>query len=468
MLVGAAVRSPLLVGNRFHPDEALFASYARAIVTGQDPILATRWVDRPPTSFYLMAGAMALSGQNEFAARLPNFFASLVTLSLTWRLARLLWHDNAMALVAAGFVALSPLAVAFGATAFTDPLLVLWLMATLVAVADGRWGWAGLWFGLALGTKQSALFFLPLVIGIGACHWRRAGLLRFAVLVAILVLAFVLWDTARCPEVGFWMVGLTVGSPHRLIRSSEVWPRAQAWLGWLRYLFGWPPLAIFGLFLPVTIWGGQARRTRGAIATLTLLSYLIGYLAAYWLTAFNVFDRYLLPLVPLAGLLVGRVFGFLMQRNTSRLAALVLVILSFAQLLEPAWLAAHDSCPIGGDHGAYDGIDYVAAFLDEQPVGTVVYDYWLGWPLSYYLFDVYVYVYWFPSPTDLTQDLLAHFEPGHPRYLVWPVWASLAEPLDAIHAAGLEATSALVTYNRHGDQSFVVYQIALPTGEDMP
>jgi hypothetical protein len=272
--------------------------------------------------------------------------------------------------------------------------------------------------------------------------------------------AFLVWDAVRGADSGFWETGFVVGNPNRLIRNNEVWVRAQAWLRWLRYVIGWPPLAIVGLILPAAVWGRGARTSRGAVATLVLLTYLIGYVAVYWLLAFNVFDRYLLPLVPIVGLLVGRAVGFLLKQRALLAAALIC-----AALISPAWQASHDVYPIGGDHGRYDGIDQVSAFLAQQPVGTVVYDHWLGWPLSYYAFDAYVYVSWFASPVDLTEDLQIHFEPDEPRYLVLPAWVSASEPVDAVHAASLEATPALVTYNRYGRESSIVYRITLPLRE---
>lgn len=460
LLLGAAVRVPLLVGNRFHPDEALFASHARAIVTGRDPMLLSHWVDRPPSGFYLMAAAMGLVGQNEAAARLPDLFASVTTLALVWRLAWMLWRDETSALAAMAFAALSPLAVAFSATAFSDPLLVLWLVASLVAICARRWGWAGVWFGLALGAKQSALVFLPLVAALGSMYWRRGAFLRFVGAAGAITLAFLAWDAARGQAGGYWTVGFTVGSPNRLIRSNEVWARAHDWLRWLQYVIGWPPLAVAVLALPLAIWGRGVRGSRGAAAALFLFAYLVGYAAAYWLLAFNVFDRYLLPLLPFIGLLMGRAAQLLLRAR----ALLAAGLMSIA-LIGPAWQASHDVYPIGGDHGMYDGIDQVGAFLARLPVGTVVYDHWLGWPLSYYAFDAYVYVYWFASPIDLTDDLLVQFEPDEPRYLVLPAWLNATEPIDAVHAANLGATQAFVTYNRHGRTSFVVYRITLPLRE---
>ena len=61
--------------------------------------------------------------------------------------------------------------------------------------------------------------------------------------------------------------------------------------------------------------------------------------------------------------------------------------------------------PIGGDHGAYDGIEHIAAELHSLPDGSVLYDHWLSWQWSFYLFDSRVYVSWFQGPDALSEDL---------------------------------------------------------------
>ena len=61
--------------------------------------------------------------------------------------------------------------------------------------------------------------------------------------------------------------------------------------------------------------------------------------------------------------------------------------------------------PIGGDHGANDGIDQVADYLKTLPSGTVVYDHWLAWELGYYLGDGFVYLAYFDTPAALADDL---------------------------------------------------------------
>ena len=91
---GAALffRLPGLFANRFHADEALFASFARTIAVWHDPLLQMQPVDKPPLLFYAQALFYPLLGPVEFAARLPNFVVSILLVPLTgvlaWRLFR--------------------------------------------------------------------------------------------------------------------------------------------------------------------------------------------------------------------------------------------------------------------------------------------------------------------------------------------------------------------------------------------
>ena len=479
LLIGAAARIAPLTDNRFHPDEALFATLGRLIITGDDPWLSetSLLVDKPPLFYYVLAGGISISWASELTARLPGLFASLISVALVARLGWLLWRSGAAALLAATFYALSPFAILFSPTVFADPQLVMWLLAALVAVASGRWGWGGLLYGLALATKQSALFFAPLVVGLGVVQgvvpglrWRDAGRWagRFGLGLALPLALMLLWDVRRGAAVSFWTAGVEFNNPGRLARSTEVWPRAWAWLGWLRYVAGagfLSGLLAAGVAALVPVEIVARRRTRGAATTLLIAAFLIGYLAFHWLVAFPVLDRYLLPLVPLIALLVGRggalLIGWPACEKPSLSAgwrALAVPGLALA-LAVPAWQAAHSAYPVGGDHGAFDGIEEVAGYLREKPLGTVVYYQSLGWPLHYYLYDAYLYLAPIGTPAALTDDLIAFGEDGAERYIVLAGWESPAEVLDAVRRAGYRAVPVLETANRFGERSFVVYRI---------
>jgi hypothetical protein len=189
------LRLPGLFANSFQGDEALFATWARLIAVWRDPLLQTQLVDKPPLLFYLQALFYPLQGPVEWAARLPNWIASILLIPLTaqwvWR-----WYGNdgrprtedrgrspsfvsrppsllaSQTILVAILLTLSPFAIQFSPTAFLDPLLLFWLVGSLALI--DRPGWSGILFGLALLTKHQAWLFLPLLLVGG--WWRWAAL----------------------------------------------------------------------------------------------------------------------------------------------------------------------------------------------------------------------------------------------------------------------------------------------------
>lgn len=485
LLLGTTVCIPLLTEYRLHADEALFASLARLIATWRDPLLnnTTLLVDKPPLFYLTLAAGLSLGWTNEAAARIPGLLATILSVALVARLAWQLYRSTAVALLAALLMALSPYTISFGATAFADPQMVMWGLAALVAATTGgnqpsRWGWAGLLLGASFATKQSGIYFLPLLVALGLIidtthetRWRDVveWLGRFAAGLGIVLALVVVWDLLRGSGTSFWVAGVAANDPHRLARSNEVWSRAVGWLAWLRYFGG--NMAISGVLLGLAalcIPCELVRRhpSRRAAVSLALLGFAIAYLALHWLVAFPLLDRYLLPLVPVTALLAARtvelIGGWMAARfrwpHTVVLTGLGIILL--ALLTGPAISASGGGILVGGDHGAYDGIREVEVLLRELPEGSVVYYDTLGWPLTYYLFDAQLYLSPFDSPADLKEDLSVFRDSGDRRVMVLPGWESHAEALAAAHQAGYSAEPLLQTTNRWGESSFTVYELA--------
>jgi hypothetical protein len=493
VLAGLALRLVPLFRDPFHQDEVLYAFWGRLINSGRDPWLTSVPVDKPPLMPYLIAASQAAFGGSALAVRLAGLAASLLTIPLTFSLASRLYASRTAGWVAAAVMALTPYAVLFGATAFTDPILVLWWLGACWAALSGRWGWAGIMLGLAFATKQQAIALAPLVLGSGLVGWqwepvgispgpstagRSPGDWRsfwakmgrfFLAFIGVLALVAA-WDNLRLLQggtAGFWDQSVDSYGGLRLIWPSELQPRLQGWARHGSYLFGWSWLGV--LFLVSTVllvWSDltRARQTRAAFADLVLITFACIFLFFHWVVAFPVWDRYLLPVLPVAALLSGRMvirFRERWQGGTRRTQgfALVLCALLLLPVLVGGVVAADGRIPVGGDHGAYDGLNDVIGFLYTLPVGTVVYDRWLSWHYDYYLFDAYLYRAGFPTPEWLAADAAALYD-GRPRYVVIPNWESPVRLARALAAVDLSMSSVLTVQRRGGEISFTIYEIA--------
>ena len=180
--------------------------------------------------------------------------------------------------------------------AVTDVLLTLAVTCVLALAVEGRLEWAGLAVGLAASAKYpGAIAAVPVLVA-GWGRWRALG--RAAALA---------------------VAGFALTSPFVLIHAGAAWDdvsRVQrlaraGWLGFendpatpFAYLDRlWDALGPFLLVAAVGLVAALLRRTR---TDLVLLSFAV----AYWLTLIPQeahFDRYVLPLIPVLGVLAGSV-----------------------------------------------------------------------------------------------------------------------------------------------------------------
>lgn len=469
-LLAFALRLGPLYDNRFHPDEALFSTWSLTVARGENPLLVGVPIDKPPLLIYLNAISFYVFGQSELAARVPNLIASVVSVVLVWRLVTGQLSSQSANLPTYQFtnllppllVALSPFAISFAPTAFLDPMMIMFGLASLVAASCGRSGWAGVLLGLSFATKVQGLFFALLVVVFSrlgnkdtrhsvppSLHRSISQALHLAlgfVSVALLVLA---WDRAR-GGLPFWQQQTINYGDHRLIFLNELAPRLIGWLSFLPYFFG-PFVGVIGLI-------GLPRLLRTSQRDRLLLLWLLAMLALHWLFDFPIWDRYVLLLVPIAAVLIGRALGHLVTSSLLHLVApsLILAIITIVVLPFSA-AAAESQYPIGGDHGANDGIDQVAVFLKTLPSGTVLYDHWLAWELGYYVGEGFVYVSYFDTPAALQDDLRVFG--GAQRYVIFPGHESPAPVNAAIGEVGYTLSPVFTTQNRFGQTSFTVFKI---------
>jgi len=479
LLVAFGLRVVPLTQYRFHEDEALYSSWA--LLTSDDPALISVPVDKPPLHLYLVAGAFRLLGASEASARLPNLFASVVGVAILFALGRSLW-DEPTALVAVALYAASPFAVLFSASVFTDPLLVLWMLLGLWAVVAGKPELAGFALGLGYAAKQQVVLLVPLVLAL-AVYFRRVDrpLPRHRMGQAVRMVAGFLpifagvtwWDSLRWHvQPGFWDRSMVTYGGLALV-PLRVWPeRLGVWAELVGYVFASPILN--GLLLVLLV--GQSclaalrlRSERTMLPDAILLAFVLAYLLLHLIVSFQTWDRYVLPLVPLLCLLLARGLAVLLNLARAMLdrarvlpnrpqgwkvhAILLLVLLS-----RPAYVGATGRLPVGGDHGAYDGIDLLASeMLKSLRPDAVLYFHWLGWHYDYYLHDASFERVWYPDPAALTEAVEARSDA--PSFICFPDWRSELPVRRALAERGRDLVPQMTVHRSDGSRSFVLYMI---------
>ena len=497
--------------TRFALDEAYNAGWARLIVNG-DPFMHKVVTDKPPQLYYLLAASFKLFGESEAAARLPNALLGAMLILPLWGLARRLYPAQpAVALLACGLLALSPLAQVYAPTVYTDPLMSFWLLVCAWLVTARRWPWAGLALGLSICAQQQALFFLPfpvflalLIIAWDSSFIFKAGLFglqkagsRFLAWAVMPALAVVIFDYWR-GQVSSLIYGAAVNGDKLGLAGLGAWPQRLAnwWEKVLQYFFIPNPLGlvlvalllVYSGWLAWRLWlarfyvSVEARKqaTTEAFAhlgDLALVAGIVVILLFHTAVTFPIWDRYLLPMVPFTALLMARalVWGSSLilpgySRPNWKIAGVALVVL--ALMVGPVAQAGAYKLPLGGDylafggrgrgaHQAYDGIELLATFfINNAPTGSVVFHEELGWHFSYYLFGLPLE---FSSTQPLAPAQVASIAAKSPAYVVFGDWqqASYLHLSEGLAAFNLMLEEAYDVYPDNGERlSFAVYFVA--------
>ncbi|MDX1664118.1 MAG: glycosyltransferase family 39 protein [Candidatus Promineifilaceae bacterium] len=383
-LLAAIFRVHGLFTSAFHPQEALYATWGREIAAGNAPFLRGAPLQEPPGLPYLLALFYTLPGLTAaWVARLPAFIGSLLLVPLTARLVWSVYHDRLAMVIATVFIALSPFAIQFSATAFAAPLATVLLVAALATAAgaagdkDRSSPLAGIFFALAVATQEEAWLFLPLLVGLliftalrGAARRQsnalgrriRRTLTSFMFGALPLLLVLLLWQLVRSDDLvlpGGQMENLLHS---RLVWSWELWPRLEAWGELVGIMIG-SPIVTFLLVLALPIFLALLIYEQDwptAFDQLFLL-FLLAYLVLHWFIALPVQDRSLLSLLPLLALLLGRFLSRVVAFTAHELPAPArapvqgaLVVALVLLMLPSAWAGREGAFPVGGRQGAQE------------------------------------------------------------------------------------------------------------------
>jgi hypothetical protein len=279
------------------------------------------------------------------------------------------------------------------------------------------------------------------------------------------LLALLGWEFSRTGSFSLWQNQISNFGGLRLSWSWEIWDRFWAWLDLWQTAVS--PLIFLLLILAIAWFLLQHLHPEKNLSAppcfcveksvdRLLLIFILSYGLFHWLWAIPVWDRYLLPLLPLLALVLARAYGELLAYlppaapiSQFRGALVMLALL----LTSASWSARNGRYPLGSAPQADQGAAEIAMALADAPYGTVLYDHWFSWQWRYHLFDKRVFVSWFPHGEALATDLVAFGQDDSLRYLALPNTAVAQPILRTVQNAGFSLTAVT-----HSDQ-IILYEI---------
>jgi dolichyl-phosphate-mannose--protein O-mannosyl transferase len=121
------------------------------------------FIVHPPVGKWLIASGIKLFGDNEFGWRFASAVFGTLLILLFARLVHVLFYSPLLTALAAALMALDGLLLVHSRTALLDLFLTFFTLLGIFLWHRNRHIWAGIAFGLAIGCKWSAIYFVALI-----------------------------------------------------------------------------------------------------------------------------------------------------------------------------------------------------------------------------------------------------------------------------------------------------------------
>ena len=320
-------------------DEAIYAQVAKEIIQRGDLLTMhwehADWLEKPPLTFWIMAGLFRVFGISEFSARVVSALAGVGVVATVYGIAKL-QRGLVCALIAVLILLTTFQFVQMSRLLNTDVLLLFFVYLAIYGYLRGRNGDRRWWYvtslSCALGfmVKSFAVLFAPAAIALALMvdrqvnetfkdnHFWFSILAGLAIIVPWHMMMIYLHGSAFVNEYFYyhvWSRTLTVLDGHRAaywFYLREIWLKMHPW---------WT-VAPFAVIFQV--W--QVKRGRSSLVILALIVLVF----AFYTTAQTKFTSYILPVYPALALLISDLFTWIYQRRLAFRVAVILVCVGFA------------------------------------------------------------------------------------------------------------------------------------------
>lgn len=152
-------------------DEIYYVDGARDLlkygveVTGSEP----EFVVHPPVGKWMIASGIKLFGDNPLGWRFATALIGSLMILLVALIAHRLFYSPLLTALASALMAIDGLALVHSRTALLDNFLAFFILTATYFFISRKYWWTGLFLGLALATKWSALYFIA-VFGLIALY----------------------------------------------------------------------------------------------------------------------------------------------------------------------------------------------------------------------------------------------------------------------------------------------------------
>ncbi|MET4070492.1 4-amino-4-deoxy-L-arabinose transferase-like glycosyltransferase [Bradyrhizobium sp. S3.2.6] len=346
---------------------------------------ALSFLDHPPGVAWLIRFGTAIFGDTVLGVRFGGIVAMLVTQCLLADIVRRLTHDVRAIVVAvlmpeaALYYGLLMAKVAPDVVMIPFAVAMTWSLVRLAQSGDGRW-WlaAGLFAGLSLLSKFTAIMFAPavaafLLVPDWRWRWLRSPYPWLAVLIAIAMFSPVLIWNAQHDWASFRFQGVRATANYGISLRT-----IGDYIGLQFGLVGFVLLPVVLLGLAMTAWRGYRRREPVAILLSTAVLVPFGYFFFKSLTlrVGDTWPMFMWPIgfaaaavnlamMPREGCSAWMIRSSIFWAKAALVSGIAFVVIVFLYYVAAPWNFIGKMDPIGAEAGYEQVAARAQAALDE-------------------------------------------------------------------------------------------------------
>ena len=341
LILGALLRISVFGLGDFHGDEALYSFRGAQIALEGDWFFQAEDVDKPPMLPYTVASFFRIFGFRDNTARLPNFFASLLSIWLVYQICCKCFDKNT-AIIASFLMAISPYNILYAPTVFEDTLFACLLLFSLSFLCIYKEFWAGIFLGLCFCAKQFGVLAMPIIgaffIILRYMEWAQTKhsefnfyikkpltklVLGFSIVFAILLIWAIFFED---PRLGIIFQVNATGGVFKIM-TGEFTSRLSRWLSLYSKFTNSSIVNMFFLInIPVLIvyeiLSLKNKPRCKNIISLCVAGYIALMLGTFTLFRFGFSPHYLIFIIPFVFILLARYLSLLMEAFSRLIANL--------------------------------------------------------------------------------------------------------------------------------------------------
>ena len=338
----------------YENDEGIYMAQAYSLLSEGKLSPYTYWYDHAPAGWFTLAawakitGGFFTFGSSVDSGRALMFLFHLASAALIFFIAGRLSKGYLAPSLAVLIFSLSPLAIYYQRRVLLDNMMIFWVLLALALLVHHRvrlWHVAlsALSFGIAILTKESAIFFTPAFLYLLWLHRdnikQRLSIPLASLITAAIVGIYPLYAYLRGElfesEGGISLIGTL---KWQMSRGSDLWfwqQGSEFALAFKDWMFRDPYLTIGGIVVTIiaVLWS-----VRNRVIRIPALFLLLGWL--FLLRGGLIFNFYIIALIPFFALATGMIAAEIVRKITQKNSKFYYpaVIIIFLTVLMPSVL----------------------------------------------------------------------------------------------------------------------------------